>query len=100
MAVSHPNGRMVIMSMRPAASDENGFDVVVAEDGSVRAADLAARGIRPGAHLRVVPDQRPSGGRGSSVGKLAGAVPQEVIDDLIQGLEESKAERRAFYGTG
>jgi hypothetical protein len=31
---------------------------------------------------------------------LAAAVPQEVIDDLIAGLEESKAERRAFYGTG
>jgi hypothetical protein len=91
---------MAIMSMHPAISEDEGFHVVVAEDGSVRAADLAARGVRPGAHLRVVPEQRPSGGRGSSAGKLAGAVPQEVIDDLIQGLEESKAERRAFYGTG
>jgi hypothetical protein len=91
---------MGIMSTRPAASDENGFHVVVAEDGSVRAADLAARGVRPGAHLRVVPEQRPSGRRGGSAGKLAGSVAQDVIDDFIAGLEESKAERRAFNGTG
>jgi hypothetical protein len=28
----------------------------------------------------------------------AGIVPPEVIEDFIQGLDESKTERRAFYG--
>jgi hypothetical protein len=29
---------------------------------------------------------------------LACAVPPEVVEDFIQGLDEAKAERRALYG--
>jgi hypothetical protein len=42
--------------------------------------------------------QEKSSKRKSLKGALAGTVPPEVIDDFIQGLDESKAERRVFYG--
>ncbi len=32
-----------------------GFHVVVAEDGSVPTTELACLGVRPGAHLRLIP---------------------------------------------
>jgi hypothetical protein len=45
-----------------------------------------------------VPQQK-SSKRKSLKGALAGTVPTEVIDDFIQGLNESKAERRACFVT-
>jgi hypothetical protein len=81
----------------PAPQD--GLDVVVNADGgvTVSADELAGLGVRPGAHLKLVPQQK-SSKRKSLKGALAGTVPPEVIDDFIQGLDESKAARRAFYG--
>lgn len=81
----------------PAPQD--GLDVVVNADGgvTVSADELARLGVRPGAHLKLVPQQK-SSKRQSLKGALAGAVPSEVIDDFIRGLDESKSERRAFYG--
>jgi hypothetical protein len=81
----------------PAPQD--GLDVVVNADGgvTVSADELARLGVRPGAHLKLVPQQKSRKGK-SLKGALAGTVPPEVIDDFIQGLDESKAERRAFYG--
>ena len=81
----------------PAPQD--GLDVVVNADGgvTVSADELAGLGVRPGAHLKLVLQQK-SSKRTSLMGALAGTVPTEVIDDFIQALDESKAERRAFYG--
>jgi hypothetical protein len=87
---------LVIMSSI-AEPHNDGFHVVVAEDGSVRAADLAALGVRPGAHLRVVPEHEEVPQRRSARGMLAGAIPPEVVEDFIRGLDEAKEERRAFY---
>lgn len=73
-----------------------GFHVVVADDGSLPAKELARLGLRPGAHVRIVPEQR-SGQRTSMLGALAGAVPPEAVADLIRGLDEAKAERTAYF---
>ncbi|MCA1675128.1 MAG: hypothetical protein LC799_24040 [Actinobacteria bacterium] len=83
------------MSTTPAHGGE-GFHVVVADDGSLPASELARLGLRPGAHLRIVPEQR-SGRRKSMLGALAGTLPPEAVDDLIRGLDEAKAERTAYF---
>jgi hypothetical protein len=81
------------------ATDNEGFRVVVAEDGSVRAADLSAAGVRPGAVLRVVPEQQATvSRRGRSAGKLAGVLPREVVDEWSRALDEDRAERAAALG--
>lgn len=81
------------------ATDNEGFRVVVAEDGSVRAADLSAAGVRPGAVLRVVPEQRATVvRRGRSAGKLAGVLPREVVEEWSRALEEDRAERAEALG--
>jgi hypothetical protein len=49
------------MSSIPAPDDVDGFHVVVAEDGSLPASELARLGLRPGARLRLVPEPRPAG---------------------------------------
>lgn len=80
-------------------TDNEGFRVVVAEDGSVRAADLSAAGVRPGAVLRVVPEQGATVvRRGRSAGKLAGVLPREVVEEWSRALEEDRAERAEALG--
>jgi hypothetical protein len=81
----------------PASSDDS-FEVVVNSDWTltVPAAELARHGVRPGAHLRLVPEQtKPH--RKSTRGTLAGTVPADAVEALIQGLDEAKAERAAYY---
>lgn len=87
------------MSNHAATADGEGFRVVVSEDGSVHAADLSAAGIRPGAVLRVVPEQRASTNRqGRSAGKLADALPRETVEKWSRALDEDRAERAAALG--
>jgi len=88
------------MSRTPAATSDDGFDVIVADDGSVPAAELARLGVRPGAHLRLIVSENdtPKQVRHLGPGRLAGTVPPEVIDEFIRALDECKAERRALYG--
>ncbi len=84
------------MSNPAASHPSEGFHVVVAEDGSVPASELAPLGLRPGTHLRVVPEPRmPS--RGRLAGSLASSVPAEAVEELLRGLDEAKAEREALY---
>ncbi len=45
-----------------------------------------------------MPEQRPVGERKRMAGALADSVSPEAVEALIQGLEESKAERAAYYG--
>jgi hypothetical protein len=82
----------------PAGSDD-GFDVVVSDDGTltVPAAELARHGVQPGAHLRLVPEQRRVRPK-RLLGTLKNTVPAAAIEQLIRGLDESKAERTAYYG--
>jgi hypothetical protein len=84
------------MSTTRANGDGEGFHVVVADDGSVPASELARLGLHPGARLRIVPEQR-SGQRKSMLGALAGTLLPEAVDDLIRGLDEAKAERIAYF---
>jgi len=80
------------MSSTPAPGYADGFHVVVAEDGSLPARELARLGLHPGAHLRLIPNSdRPR------AGAPAATVPAEAVDALIQGLDEAKAERIASY---
>jgi hypothetical protein len=86
------------MSNTPADTGD-GFEVVVGNDGAltVPADELARHGVRPGAHLRVVPEEQPARERKRMAGALAGSVPAEAVEDLLQGLEQAKAERVAYY---
>ena len=84
------------MSNPPASDDFEGFHVVVAEDGSLPASELARLGLRPGARLRLVPEPRRAS-RARMAGALAANVPAEAIDALIRGLDEAKAERVVRY---
>lgn len=84
------------MSSTPAPDDPDGFPVVVAEDGSLPASELARLGLRPGARLRLVPEPRPAT-RTRMAGALAASVPTEAVDALIRGLDEAKGERIACY---
>lgn len=70
--------------------------MVVAEDGSLPATELARLGLGPGEHLRLIPEQRPPA-RPRMAGALAATVPVEAVDALIRGLNEAKAERVASY---
>jgi len=88
---------LVIMTNTPAGTGDDGFDVVVSNDGTVPAAELARHGVRPGARLHVVPEQPPAGERKRMAGALAGTVPDEAVEDLLRGLEQAKAERVAYY---
>lgn len=87
------------MSTTPGTSDTDGFHVVVADDGSVPAAELARLGVRPGMHLRLVSaGAGQSGDRRTARGILAGTVPVEAIEAWDRALDEDRAERRAALG--
>ncbi len=86
---------------RPASSRGDGFEVVVDSDGtlSVPAAELARHGFRPGAHLRLMPEEStPKRRPGRSAGKLAHLVPASVIEEWSLALDDDRAERRAAFG--
>jgi len=69
-------------------------ELVVAEDGSVPAAQLARLGVRPGARLRVIatPVQEPQRRKRKLEGALAGRVNGTA---LINALRDAKASRIA-----
>lgn len=69
---------------------------MVVEDGSLPATELARLGLRPGEHLRFIPEQRLAV-RPRMAGALAATVPAEAVDALIRGLDEAKTERVASY---
>lgn len=96
--ISATGSTLVTMSNTPAGR-AGGFEVVVGNDGAltVPAAELASRGVRPGAHLRLVPARQPTAERKRMAGALAGSVPVETVEELIECLEEAKAERVAYY---
>jgi hypothetical protein len=67
-----------------ATSRDDGFDVVVGGDGTLRvsAAELARHGVTPGSHLRIVPESDPRSrppARTKLHGLLVGKIPVEEI---------------------
>lgn len=81
------------MSTTSAPSNGEGFHVVVAEDGSLPASELARLGLRPGAPLRVVPEPEPAQERVSAFGNLGGVLSPEAAEALSAGIEAGKADR-------
>ena len=84
------------MSAKTPAHDD-GLDVVVDADGGVRipATELARHGIRPGAHLCVVLEQREAPHRRSARGLFADRVRPGDMDEFVEVMAQAKAERVA-----
>lgn len=69
-----------------------GHELVVAEDGSIPAEDLARLGLAPGAHLRVLPAERETPDE-EFYGSLAG-FPEPSWEDF----ERASAVAREDFG--
>jgi hypothetical protein len=80
-----------------STADAEGHELVVADDGSIPADQVARLGLRPGSHLRVVVETpgAPGASRKTAKGILAGKVDGEA---LVGALEDAKAERTALLG--
>lgn len=65
----------------------------VGADG--RITEAARHCGHPGTHLRPAPTERRSGA-GRHAGALADTVSAEAAEELIAGLDQVKAERKAF----
>jgi hypothetical protein len=67
------------------ADASEGFELIVAADGSIPADQLARLGLRPGVHLRVVAERSgpPPGTLGGSLPDL----PELSWEDFEQGSE-------------
>ena len=73
----------------------DGYELVVADDGSIPAEQIGRLGLGPGAHLRVVeaPTALPSPRRKRAKGLLVGKVDVEA---LVGALRDAKGERVAL----
>jgi len=81
----------------PATPYEEGFEAVVGKDGvlTVPADELARHGVRPGTHLRLIPERQASAPRRRVRGALAGVVDASALDAFEAAMDEAKAERIA-----
>jgi hypothetical protein len=71
----------------------DGFELVVADDGSIPADQLARLGLRPGTHLRVV-----AGRSGQPPGTLGGSLPdlpELSWEDFERGSELARGDLSA-----
>ena len=83
-------GALDILSAVRTADADRGYDVVVAGDGSIPAAQLAVLGVRPGEHLRVVvagPAAEKPGFRDSLKG-----LPEPTWDDFERASELARSD--------
>jgi hypothetical protein len=86
--------RLRIMS----TADAEGHELVVADDGSIPAEQVAQLGLGPGSHVRVVVETPgPPASHKTAKGILAGKVDGAA---LVGALEDAKAERAALLGLG
>ncbi|MGH7881933.1 MAG: hypothetical protein ACREN8_03360 [Candidatus Dormibacteraceae bacterium] len=90
------------MGISPQRED---IELVIAEDGSIPASDLASLGLRPGVHLRVVPDlleeDPPKRKKKSVAGIGEGKVdPADILtwEDFEAGHRANVAAAEARYG--
>jgi hypothetical protein len=73
-----------------AAGEQGGHDLVVADDGSIPAEQIARLGLRPGTHLRVVETGPVEPGPG-----LAGSLPdfpELSWEDFERGSELARRD--------
>ncbi|MDA8398766.1 MAG: hypothetical protein M0008_01730 [Actinomycetota bacterium] len=85
--VSPRQGILVVVSTAGAGQ---GYEVVVAGDGSIPAERLAALGVRPGSHLRTIlaePPAAASGFRGSLKG-----FPEPSWEDFEHASEVARSD--------
>ncbi len=84
--VNRRRGMLIAVS---TANASQGYEVVVASDGSIPADRLAALGVRPGSHLRIIvaePAAAPLGFRGSLKG-----YPEPSWDDFERASEVGRS---------
>ena len=76
----------------PALPYDEGFEAVVGKDGvlTVPADELAKHGVRPGTHLRLIPEQRPLAPRRSVRGALTGVVDSAALEAFEIAMDEAK----------
>jgi hypothetical protein len=84
------------------AGTDDGFEVVVGNDGTltVPAAELARHGMRPGAHLRLVPEHQSTAERKRTADAPAGGSAGEAEQHAPLNEEHGSSGRRhlAFVG--
>jgi hypothetical protein len=78
-------------------ADRDSSDVGADGNLTVRTAEAAPHGGRPGTHVCLAPTERRSGA-GRHAGALADTASAEAVDELIAGLDAAKAERATLYG--
>lgn len=76
--------------MTVASSSSPEFDLVVAADGSIPAEQVAALGVSPGTHLRVIPEP-PVASRGSIAGRLT-SWPDVSWEDFERASDLTQAD--------
>lgn len=84
-----------LFGMSTTAGPNDGFEVVVGSDGtlSVPADELARHGVRPGAHLRLVPDVEYAHARVSAFGYVAHVISPDATDALAEGIDAGRTDR-------
>lgn len=73
-----------------ALNSSHEFDLVVADDGSIPAEQVAALGVRPGTHLRVIPE--PSDPVQGGIGGRLTSWPELTWEDFEQASELAQAD--------
>jgi|HubBroStandDraft_1064217.scaffolds.fasta_scaffold2001442_1 hypothetical protein len=85
-----------MLSIVSVASNPEGRELVVADDGSIPAAQLRDLGLGPGAHLRVVQTSEEA-----PVRQLAGSLPELPDlswDDFERASELARKDAAASWG--
>jgi hypothetical protein len=72
------------------ASGPDGHELVVADDGSIPAEQIARLGVGPGTHLRVVADKLPAA-QGSIAGRLT-SWPEVSWRDFERASQLARAD--------
>lgn len=72
------------------ASSPEAHELVVADDGSIPAEQIARLGLRPGAHLRIIAEQQPPQ-RGSIAGRLT-SWPEVTWDDFERASDLAQSD--------
>ena len=85
--VGRHRGRLIVVSTAGAGQ---GYEVVVAGDGSIPAEQLAALGVRPGSHLRVIPAEQAIAAPGFR-GSLKG-FPEPSWEDFELASEVARSD--------
>jgi hypothetical protein len=79
-----------MLSVMSTASSPQDLELVVADDGSIPAEQIARLGVRPGTHLRVIAEQPPHM-QGSIAGQLT-SWPEVTWEDFARASELAQAD--------